>query len=173
MHPFLEQFLTRQLTTGAPDLAGADLRVRIPLREAVLNDFLREMVVAGNSSLRELRVTIAAENRLDVLVVSPKIPLAGRVTIPCVLDRTLIVSPSPTIRVEIVRGGLAGYMAAFLPMASRFLPPEVTLSDGALMVDFGPQLASRGLSWLVPFIKEGTFETESNLLWLTLHLHVG
>lgn len=172
MHPFFEQFLTRQTTTGAADLAGADARVRIPLREGVVNEFLREMVVAGNTSLRELRVTIAAGNRLDVLIVSPKIPLAGRVTIPCVLDRELIVSPSPAIRIQIVREGLAGYLAAMLPMAARFLPPEVTLTNGILTIDLGPQLASRGLSWAVPFIKAGTFETEPGLLSLTLHLHV-
>jgi hypothetical protein len=172
MHPFLEQFLTRQASSGAADLAGADARVRIPVREGVLNELLREMVVAGNASLRELRVTIANGNRLDVLVVSPKIPLAGRVTIPCVLDQALIASPSPAIRVQIVREGLAGYMAAMLPMASRFLPPEVTFSNGALTIDLGSQLAGRGLSWVVPFIKSGSFDTESGLLWLTLHLHV-
>lgn len=172
MHPFLDRFLTRQATTGAADLAGADTRVRIPLRESVVNEFLREMVVAGNVSLRELRVTIASGNRLDVVVVSPKIPLAGRVTIPCVLDQALIVSPSPAIRVQIVREGLAGYMAAMLPMAARFLPPEVTLSNGALTIDIGSQLAARGLSWVIPFVKEGAFETEASLLWLTLHLHV-
>jgi hypothetical protein len=172
MHPFLQQFLTRQATTGAADLAGADARVRIPVREGVLNELLREMVVAGHASLRELRVTIASGNRLDVLVVSPKIPLAGRVTIPCVLDQALIVSPSPAIRVQIVREGLAGYMAAMLPMAARFLPPEVTYSNGALTIDLGSQLAARGLSWVVPFIESGSFDTESGLLWLTLHLHV-
>jgi hypothetical protein len=173
MHPFLDHFLTRQATTGAADLAGADARVRIPLREGVLNDFLREMVVAGNASLHELRVTIGSGNRLDVLVVSPKIPLAGRVTVACVLDPALIVSPSPAIRVEIVREGIAGYMAGMLPIAARFLPPEVTVSNGALTIDLGPQLAARGLSWVVPFIKEGAFETEAGLLWLTLHLHAG
>lgn len=173
MHPFLEQFLARQASTGAAAFAGGDARVRIPVREGVLNEFLREMVVAGNPSIRELRVTIASGNRLDVLVVSPKIPLAGRVTIPCVLDQALIVSPSPAIRVQIVREGLAGYMAAMLPMAARFLPPEVTLSNGALTIDLGSQFAARGLSWIVPFIKEGAFETEASLLWLTLHLHVG
>jgi hypothetical protein len=170
MHPFLDAFLKRQLDTGAADFASADARVRIPLREGVLNEFLREMVVAGNASLRELRIAIAANNRLDVLVVSPKIPLAGRVTLPCVLHRSLIVSPSPAIRIEIVREGLAGYLAAMLPMVTRFLPPEVTYSNGALTIDLGPQLATRGLSWAVPFIKEGTFETDSGLLWITLHL---
>jgi hypothetical protein len=171
MHPFFERFVDRQLKTGAADFAGADARVRIPLREGVVNEFLREMVVEGNASLRELRLTIAEGNRLDVYIVSPKIPLAGRVTVPCVLDATLIVSPSPAIRVQIVREGVAGYMAAMLPLASRFLPPEVTLAAGVLTIDFGPQLASRGLSWIVPFIKAGSFDTESGLLWLTLHLH--
>ncbi len=46
-------------------------------------------------------------------------------------------------------------MAALLPMAARFLPPEVTLSNGALTIDIGSQLAARGLSWIIPFIKEG------------------
>lgn len=180
MHPFLEQFLTRQTTTGAAELAGADARVRIPVREGMLNEFLREMVVAGNASLRELRVTIAAGNRLDVLIASPKIPLAGRVTLPCVLDQALAVSPAPepaptpalAVRVQIVREGLAGMMAAMLPMAARFLPPEVTYANGVLTIDLASQLAARGLSWAIPFIKSGSFETESGVLWLTLHLHV-
>ncbi len=47
MHPFLEQFLARQASTGAADFAGADARVRIPVREGVLNEFLREMVGGG------------------------------------------------------------------------------------------------------------------------------
>lgn len=173
MHPFLEQFLTRQATTGAADFAGADARLRIPLREGVMNEFLRDMVVAGNASLRELRVTIAPANRLDVLVVSPKIPLAGRIMLPCVVDQSLIVSPSPAVRIQIVREGLAGYLSALLPMVTRFLPPEVTYSNGALTIDLGPQLAARGLSWAAPFIKSGSFDTESSVLWLTLHLHVG
>jgi hypothetical protein len=173
MHPFLQQFLTRQSSTGAADLAGADVRVRIPLREGVVNSFLREMVVAGNDSLSELRLTIASGSRLDVLVVSPKIPFVGRVTIPCLLDPVLIVSPSPMIRVQIVREGLAGFMAPLLPMAARFMPPGVRLNGGIVTIDLGPPLAARGLSWIIPFIKDGTFETEASLLWLTLHLHIG
>jgi hypothetical protein len=173
MHPFIERFLARQANTGAADLAGADARVRIPLREDVINEVLREMVVEGNASLRELRVTVAAANRLDVHVASPKIPLAGRVMLPCILEPALVVSPSPAIRVGIVREGLAGFMAPLLPMAGRFLPPGVTLNAGVVTIDLGPQLAARNLSWLIPFIKEGSFETESRLLWLTLHLHVG
>jgi hypothetical protein len=169
----LEQFLTRQKDTSAADFAGADARLRIPLREGVVNELLREMVVKGNASLTDLRLTIAAGNRLDVYVASPKIPLAGRVTIPCVLDPTLIVSPSLAIRIQIVREGIAGYMAAMLPLASRFLPPEITLANGVLTIDLGPQLASRGLSWAIPFIKDGSFNTESGLLWFTLHLHAG
>ena len=99
--------------------------------------------------------------------------MSGRVTVPCLLDPTLVVSPAPAIRVQIVREGLAGYLAALLPMAARFLPPEITLTNGILTIDLGPQLASRGLSWVTPFIKAGSFDTESGLLWLTLHLHAG
>lgn len=173
MHPFIEQFLTRQMNTGAADLAGADARVRIPLREGVVNDFLRAVVVEGNASLRDLRVTIAAGNRLDIHLVSPKIPLAGRLTLPCIVHPALIVNPAPAIRIDIVRGGAVGFMAALLPLVARFLPPEVTLAPGgALTIDLGPQLASRGLSWLFPFIKAGSFDTEPGLLRLTLHLHV-
>lgn len=172
MHPFVERFLARQVGTGAADFADADARVRIPLREGVMNEFLREMVVEGNTSLRELRVSVAAGNRLDIHIASPKIPLSGRVMLPCLLDPTLVVSPSPAIRVQIVREGLAGYLAALLPMASRFLPPDITLTGGVLTIDLGPQLDARGLSWALPFIKAGSFDTESGLLWLTLHLHV-
>jgi hypothetical protein len=173
MHPFIERFLARQVTTGATDFTGADARLRIPLRESVINEMLREMVVAGNASVRELRVTIAAGNRLDIHVASPKIPLSGRVTLPCLLDPTLVTSPAPAIRVQIVREGIAGHLSALLPMAARFLPPEITLNGGVLTIDLGSQLAARGLSWVIPFIKAGSFDTEPSLLWLTLHLHVG
>jgi hypothetical protein len=172
MHPFVKRFLTRQVSTGAADLEGADARLRIPLREVVINEFLRELVVEGNASLRELRVSVATGNRLDIHIASPMIPLAGRVMLPCLLDKALIVSPSPAIRVEIVREGLAGYLAALLPMASPFLPPDIKLTDGVITIDLGRQLVARGLSWALPFIKAGSFDTESGLLWLTLHLHV-
>jgi hypothetical protein len=174
MHPFLEHFLTRQKNTGAADFAGADASVRIPLREGVVNEFLSEMVVKRNSSLTALSLTIKAGNRLDVYVASPKLPIWGEVTLPCTLDPMLIISPSPAVRVQIVSEGVAGYMiATVLPLVSRFLPPEVTLSAGVLTIDLGRQLASRGLAWAIPFIKSGSFKTESGVLWLTLDLHAG
>ena len=172
MHPFIDRFLKRQTDSGAADLAGADVRLRIPLREPVVNEFLREMVVEGNTALQELRATVLAGNRLDIVIASLKIPLSSRVTLPCLLDPTLVVSPAPAVRVQIVREGI-GHLGVFLPMAARFLPPEVTLQDGVLTIDLGSRLASRGLSWVTPFIKAGSFDTESGLLWLTLHLHVG
>jgi hypothetical protein len=59
MDPLLTEFLAHQAQTNDADLAGTDLRLRVPLREGVINDLLARTVVATQPSVRALDVAIA------------------------------------------------------------------------------------------------------------------
>jgi hypothetical protein len=170
MDPQLTAFLARLSEADYADLAGADLRLRLPIRERVLNDLLAATVVASNPKIERLEVQIVEDNLLRITVVSPAIPFASRVSVDVTIDREMTVSPSLTLTVFLVREGLARWLAVALPFVSSFLPPTVTRHDHAFVIDVGRILQEHGWGAVTPFIRSASLETERGVLWLSLHL---
>jgi hypothetical protein len=173
MHPLVTEFLARQAATGYADLAGTDIRLRLPLREPVVNDFLARGIVASHPSIRYLAIAIGQDNRLDVRVESSAIPLSPRLTLEFIVDRLVSLRPSPTIRLTLQRQRVTRLLAIILPFVSNLLPPEVRWANGALCIDLGMLLQREGLAPLIPFIQSAELESEPGIMSVALHLAIG
>lgn len=171
MHPMLAEWLTRQEETSFADLRGGEVRLRLPVREGVANEFLKRTVVASQQNLQDLTLTIGEANALDVRV-KPSMPFVPALTLAFVAERELRFTPSPTMALELKRQGLPALIVGMLPMMQKRLPPEVTLTAEGLTIDIGRVLEARGLGRVVPFIKSGEFESELGVLWVTVRLAV-
>ncbi len=176
MPPFVDEFLARQLATRFADFAGGEIRLRLPLRQAVVNDILAQTVVASsNGKLRHLELVFGEGNRLDVRIESSAIPLSPRLTLEFVIDRTVSLNPTPAIRLVLQRQRVTRLLAIILPFVTGLLPPEVHWANGALVVDLGMVLERNGgvaLIPLLPLIQSVELESEPGLMWLNVHAHV-
>jgi hypothetical protein len=177
MDPLLSELLERQLATGFADLAGTDLRLRLPVRESLVNELLARTVVASSSNIRHLEVAFGPANQLNVRVESSAIPLSPRLTLEFIVDRAVTLQPSPTIRLILQRQRVTRLLAIILPFVSGLLPPEVHWFSGALIVDIGSLLERNRddldvLIRLLPFVQSVELDSEPGRMWLNVHVHV-
>jgi hypothetical protein len=172
MHPLLTAFLARQEESGYADLAGTDLRLRVPVREGVINDLLARTVLATQPAIRALDVTIDEDNLVQVGFVSTAIPLAPRLTFELVVDHQLMLTSSPTLTLFLVRRRLTRLLAIALPWLDKLLPPFVSRAEASFAIDVGMLLQQQGLEQLIPFIHAAEFTSERGVIWVDLHLAV-
>jgi len=170
MDPRLKDFFTRLADADYVALTGADLRLRLPLHEAVINDLLATTVVAAQPKLDALDLRILEGNLLRVNIVSPAIPFISRLTLEFIVDRAIELSPSPTLRLFLVESGMTRWLSWALPFITSRLPPWVTTQGTTLLVDIRALLVEHGWEAIIPFIQSAAFESEPGVLWIAWHL---
>jgi hypothetical protein len=170
MDPRLNDFLTRLADADYVALTGGDLRLRLPLREEVINDLLATTVVAAQPKIDALDVRIQEGNQLRLNIASPAIPIISRLTVEFVVDRAIELSPSPTLRLFLVERGPTRWLSFALPFFASQLPPSVTRDGTTLIIDIRALLVEHGWDAIIPFTRSATFESERGVLWIDLHL---
>jgi hypothetical protein len=149
---FLKLFAD-QKRDGFPDLAGSEGQGTIRLSERLLNTIVTEQL-RGSASIRELRLSPRAGNRIGVRVVLAKPSFLPPLSLEVVIDKQPSLPDDPVLGLTLSgMGGMlrfAGPTAAFL----NVLPPGVRMAGERVFVDLRAVLAPHGLTSVLDYIRE-------------------
>ena len=148
--------------------AGASVEVRLPISQAVLNEVLAAEVRPRAPALRRLDVLIQDDNRLDVFVASAQVRWLPSLAVPLrVLPR---LGPGPSLRMELVGGGLAARLAPFVAKLSEGHLRGVAINDGSVDVDLSAFIAPVDAQTLGIWLESASIHTEPGVIWVTAKL---
>ena len=135
----MDQLLGGLEGTGFAALQGSTAALRLVLDQSLINEYIAASVTPRYSALRDLRVAIAADNRVEVRVRS-NVPLLSDVTLHLEIDRLAILDPALAIRFRVRKQGLSQIVAWALPAIAHKLPPYVKLSGENVVVELATLL---------------------------------
>jgi len=168
--PDLTRLLELWRASTFRDFSGAQLELRVPLTDAVLNQ-VAAVVAARQPGLRALTVTVRSGNRIDLRVELAQPAWLPPFTIPLSLHSELEYDPDQTVVAEI-RPGLAGAAARLAGPLGVRRPAGIDLSGRCIRVrlmELAPEGEARVFtSW----IRSGRFDSQPGVLWVTLRLSV-
>jgi hypothetical protein len=167
LHPLIHDLLARQLQTGGADVRGATATIRVPLREAILNEVLAGVVLPAYPSLRRLNVAVGMDNRVDVTAASSQFAFLPTITVRLEVDPEVRGAPMPIVRLRVRREGVSGLVAPILSLMAKRAPPGVRLDGGLIEIHLAELLRSTAAARYVRMLRSGRIETEPGVLWIT------
>ena len=172
MTPELTRLLELWRASTFRDFSGAQLELRVPLNEAVLNQLLEQLVLPRVSQLRGAAITVRAGNRIDVRVAASFARWLPPLTVPLDIHPDVIFAPGPIVRVDIRRGSLASEMSLLAGLFSSRLPRGVRLLDRRLEIHLAELAADGDARLVLGWLREGRISTHEGVLWLSLALSI-
>ncbi len=169
MTPEITRLLELWRASTFRDFSGAQLELRVPLSDAVLNQLAAAAAARHRRYVRSIGIAVGASNRIDVRIELAQPRWLPPLTVSLFLHPELAHDPGPTIVAEIV-SGLAGSAAQ---LAGRFgmpLPRGVGLSGRHVLVSLAELAPEGDARVFASWIRSGHFDTLPGVLWLTLQL---
>jgi hypothetical protein len=168
--------LTHLKENGLSSFEGTRIDAEIPISEALLNKVATQQArsaenleslylhLPGNNGL-----VIEAKAKVSAKLFGFKVPVNRKIYFQ--LEREVILSPSPTIRLRLVEG-LSGLEKTILHwmenLISKMVPGEISLSKDTLSIDLGPEIRKEGLEFLVSNLRKVTVEGQSGKLLIKI-----
>lgn len=171
-----QELLAHLKETGLSSFEGARIDAEIPITEALLNKVATEQA-RSTENLESLYIHLPGNNGLVIEVKANvsarlfglKVPVNRKIYFQ--VEREVILSPSPTIRLRLVEG-LSGLEKAILHwmenLISKMVPGEISLSKDLLSIDLGPEIRKEGLEFLVGNLRKVTVEGQSGKLLIKI-----
>lgn len=171
-----KELLRRLNDRGLDTFEGARLDAEIPVTEKLLNKVAAEQA-RSNDSLESLYIHLPGENgivieakaKVSAKLFGLKVPVKRKIYFQ--VEREVILSPSPTLRLRLVEG-LSGLEKAILKwlenLISRMVPGEISLSKDTLSIDFGPEIRKEGMEGLVGKLRKVTVEGQKGKLLIKI-----
>jgi len=153
------------------ELAGAEAFVKVPLPEAIVNAFVETAILPSVPALRALRVAFHEGNRVDVIVALPS-RLLPAITVPLEIEPHVHMGPSPTVRLHLLQGGVAGLLGPLAGAWSDRLPRGVRIDQRVVEIDVRTLLAGRDPWGLLDLLQQARVTTTPSTLWVEVALGV-
>jgi hypothetical protein len=166
--PFVERLRAERYRS----LAGAETFVKLPLREALVNELLETAVRPALQGWRALRVAFHDDNLVD-MVVTPSSRWLPSMTIPLAIEPHVAMVPSPTVRVHVRNSGIVGRLGSLAGVFSDRLPRGVRFEDRVLEIDLAALLADRDEWHVLGLVRQARMTTTPSTLWIEAALGVG
>ena len=146
------QIFQQQRTERFAGLRGADIRGRLPVREAMLLPFLQQAVRA-NDGLERLAVTIQDGNMFVVEATVTLLFFQKNIRLLLRIDPVVDFAVSPLMKVHIVESqGLPGFVLEFLLNLLPF-PESIAIMPKLVTINLKTALTRRKLDEFVPLVK--------------------
>ncbi|HEX7088271.1 MAG TPA: hypothetical protein VF198_18075 [Vicinamibacterales bacterium] len=169
MTPEITRLLELWRASTFRDFPGAQLELRVPFSDAVLNQIAAAVAARHERYVRSIGIAVGASNRIDVRVAIAQPRWLPPFTVPLFLHPELAFDPGPTVVAE-VASGLAGSAAQLAGTLGLPLPRGVILSGRQVLVWLAELAPEGDARVFTSWIRSGHFETLPGVLWLTLQL---
>jgi hypothetical protein len=166
--PFVERLRAERYQA----LAGTEAFVKLPLREALVNELLETAVLPALHRWRALRVAFYDDNLVDV-VVTPSSRWLPSMTIPFEIEPHIAMLPSPTVRLHLRNSGILGRLGSLASVFSDRLPPGARFEDRVLEIDLATLLADKDGWHVLDLVRHAHMTTTRSTLWIEAALGVG
>jgi hypothetical protein len=146
------------------------VRLRVPLRQTVVDALLAARPDDGAGPVRDLRLYLLGKQRIALEVVA-HVPLLGNQRVRVEADVTPRVGfpGDGRLRLTLLNRGIVGL--ALNAFRSR-LPDFVTIAGQDAAIDLGLLLRRGGLAWLVPLISRCETRVQPGVLWLEVDARI-
>jgi hypothetical protein len=165
----LRETFERLRDSGFAGLEGTAVRLRLAIDEPLANTLIAES--PRPSGVGAITVAFAAERRLHVRA-KPSLPFLPPVTVTVEIDPAVVLTPTPSITLRMLREGLSSLAATALSAARSRLPAHVIATDDEIRIELAPLLARWDFGWVLAHLVAATVETEPGRLVLTIELRI-
>jgi hypothetical protein len=169
----LKDILERQQRSGYAGFRGASIKVRLPIRETLLNDvsLLEEVRRATNGKLTVNSFSIR-DNNLVVVNATVKLPVfSPTVNLEWSIDPIIDVPRDPHLRVRLSRAGMLGFVIEIFSSAVRW-PAYVTFANQTISINLQEAIASQARPDLAPLLQYVGIVTQSGQINIDFRLAV-
>jgi hypothetical protein len=170
----LNQILERQRQNGYAGFRGTSIKGRLPIREGLLNELIREgQAKKGGGSFRINQLSIQDNNILALNVTVEKWLFSKTLTIALAIDPIIDFPRSPFLKIRPAQSlGLLGTVIE-IALTAINLPGAITVSPGQnIAVNLKAVLESAGRADLVPLIQGLGVTTQPGVLYLDFRLGI-
>ena len=165
----LRETFERMRDSGFAGLEGTAVRLRLAIDEPLGNTLIAES--PRPSGVGAITVAFAPGRRLHVRA-KPSLPFLPTVTVAVEIDPAVVLTPTPSITIRMLREGLSSLAATALSAARSRLPAYVVATDDEIHIELAPLLAQWDLGWVLAHLQAATVDTEPGRLILTIELRV-
>jgi hypothetical protein len=163
---WVKRTLERERAAGFPSLPGAAVRLRLPVRQALVDALLNARPRHEGDKVKSVRLLLAARDRIRHRADDGRIfllPTEWRLD--AGVTRYVAFDGDGRLRLTLLNGGLVRMLLNVAP-----LPDFLRVQGENAEIDLGLLLRRADLGWLIPLIVRCTFNVEPGVLWLDLDL---
>ena len=136
----LQKILERELASGFASLPGTQIRGKLPVPGALINQALKEALSKKNGPVKGVMVALLEDNKAIAVVALDQFLLPKTLELPFTIEQTVARNGKliATIQLE-PPGGLVGIL---IPLLAGLMP-GVTAQGTTLSIDLGAQLKEK------------------------------
>jgi hypothetical protein len=165
----LRDTLERLRDSGFAGLEGTAALLRLAIDEPLANTLIADS--PRPSGVAAITVAFAPGRRLH-LRAKPSMPFLPTATVIVEIDPAVVLTPTPSITLRVLREGLSSLAATALSAARSRLPACVVATDSEMRIELAPLLARWDLGWVLAHLLAATVDTEPGRLILTIELRI-
>jgi hypothetical protein len=168
------EILHKQRDLGFPAFAGAEVTVRLPLREGLLNQIIARFAFANGpiGPVKTLSVRLLSQNRVSVTVGLDHFLLPKTVQIDGALSPTVDFASDPRLLILLAPSGIIGMVFKIILGSREDLKSFLTVSGDRIFVDLRKLMLNSGIADLAPLVRSLRFAGETGVLLIETNLHV-
>ncbi len=172
MRDFIEHFIAEQRTNGFAAFRGAALEGSIPVRQEVINDLIQQTVLNNDGVIKEIRLTVHDQNRVDVALTVRTFGLSRQINLELRVEPEMHFPDAPKLKIWVAKA--PWYLASVAKLAEwlGFVPGVVRIADRLIEVDLKMLLWQQKLGDLTPLIKFAEIATQAGLIVIHFRLAV-
>ena len=165
----LQTILERELASGFASLPGTQIRGKLPVPGALINQALKEALAQKSGPVKGVMVALLEDNKAIAVVALDQFLLPKQLELPFTIQSIVARNGKliATIQLE-PPGGLVGIL---IPLLAG-LVPGVTASGTTLSIDLGAQLQEKSGHDFAPLIQSLELSTRRGFLDIAFSLRV-
>ncbi len=169
----VRQFIERQRELSYAGFVGSTVHIRIPIRQAVMNDVIQAFLAECSPAILHAQLTIVDHNRLEAVLVVHKWHLTRRFVIDLEIEPLIDVAKAPVLRLWLSRRQrLLGTLVQLFTGLGGQLPAGLYLTSELIEIDFGLWLYEHNLIELLRWLKVIELHGQPGLLMVEARLAI-
>jgi hypothetical protein len=165
----LQKILERELASGFASLPGTQIKGKLPVPGALINQALKEKLAKKSTPVKGVMVALLEGNKAIAVIAIDQFLLPKTLELPFTIEPMVAKNGTLIAQIELEPpGGLVGVL---IPLLAGLMP-GVTASGTTLSIDLGAQLKAKSGHDFAPLIEKLELSTRRGFLDIAFSLRV-